>query len=113
MWNTGVDFAAISQLVLNLIKQGKAPPPAVGFVKAWDPVKQNEAWQVSMGGAWNSGLLSTAGGLVFGGDAYGIFNAYDAKTGKKLWSIDLKTGILAPAIRNYVLPQLTARQLSA
>jgi mono/diheme cytochrome c family protein len=51
-----------------------------------------------MGGSWNSGLLSTAGGLVFGGDAYGNFTAYDAKTGTKLWTIDLKTGILAPAM---------------
>jgi quinohemoprotein ethanol dehydrogenase len=95
-WNTGVDFAGISQLVLDLIKQGKAPAPAVGFIKAWNPVTQKEAWQVSMGGSWNSGLLSTGGGLVFGGDAYGMFSAYDAKTGKKLWSMDLKTGILAP-----------------
>src|ERR1043166_5703867 len=97
-WNTGVDFAGISKLVLDLIKAGKAPPPGLGFIKAWDPVKQKEAWQVSMGGSWNSGLLSTAGGLLFGGDAYGNFNAYDAKTGKKLWAIDLKTGILAPAM---------------
>jgi len=27
-----------------------------------------------------------------------MFSAYDAKTGKQLWSIDLKTGILAPAM---------------
>jgi mono/diheme cytochrome c family protein len=43
-------------------------------------------------------MLSTAGNLVFGGDAYGMFSAYDAKNGKKLWSIDLKTGVLAPAM---------------
>jgi quinohemoprotein ethanol dehydrogenase len=97
-WNLGVDFAALSQAVLDMIKAGKAPAPSVGFIKAWNPVTQKEAWQVSMGGSWNSGLLSTAGGLVFGGDAYGNFTAYDAKTGTKLWTIDLKTGILAPAM---------------
>ncbi|MBV8978637.1 MAG: PQQ-dependent dehydrogenase, methanol/ethanol family [Alphaproteobacteria bacterium] len=97
-WNLGVDFAAISQVVLDLIKAGKPPAPSVGYIKAWDPVAQKEAWQVSMGGSWNSGLLSTAGGLVFGGDAYGLFSAYDARSGRKLWSIDLKTGILAPAM---------------
>jgi mono/diheme cytochrome c family protein len=84
--------------VLQAIKAGKPPPPAVGFIKAWDPIAQKEAWQVSMGGSWNSGLLSTAGGLLFGGDAYGSFSAYDAHTGRNLWSIDLKTGILAPAM---------------
>ena len=97
-WNLGIDFAAISQAVLDMIKSGKPPPPAVGYIKAWDPVAQKEAWQVAMGGSWNSGLLSTAGGLLFGGDAYGDFSAYDAKTGHKLWSMDLKTGILAPAM---------------
>jgi PQQ-dependent dehydrogenase (methanol/ethanol family) len=97
-WNLGVDFAAVSDAVLKAIQSGKPPPPAVGFIKAWDPVAQKEAWQVSMGGSWNSGLLSTAGGLLFGGDAYGNFSAYDARSGRKLWTIDLKTGVLAPAM---------------
>jgi PQQ-dependent dehydrogenase (methanol/ethanol family) len=97
-FNTGVDFAAVSGAMLKQMQSSKPPPPAVGFIKAWDPVTQKEAWQVSMGGSWNSGLLSTAGGLVFGGDAYGDFGAYDARSGRKLWTIDLKTGILAPAM---------------
>jgi PQQ-dependent dehydrogenase (methanol/ethanol family) len=97
-WNLGVDFAAVSEAVLKAIQSGKPPPPAVGFIKAWDPVAQKEAWQVSMGGSWNSGLMTTAGGLLFGGDAYGDFSAYDARSGHKLWTIDLKTGILAPAM---------------
>ncbi len=97
-WNLGVDFAAVSQAVLDAIKAGQTPAPAAGYIKAWDPVAQKEAWQVAMGGSWNSGMLTTAGNLVFGGDAYGMFSAYNAKSGQKLWSIDLKTGILAPAM---------------
>lgn len=95
-WNTGNDFAAISKVVLDAIASGKPPPPAQGYIKAWNPVTQKEVWHEPMPGSWNGGLLTTAGGLVFGGGADGIFAAYDAKTGKKLWSIDLKTGILAP-----------------
>jgi alcohol dehydrogenase (cytochrome c) len=34
-------------------------------------------------------LLSTGGGLVFGGDAAGRFRALDAATGKVLWEINL------------------------
>jgi glucose dehydrogenase len=34
-------------------------------------------------------LLSTAGGLVFGGDANGRFRAFDAATGEVLWEINL------------------------
>jgi quinohemoprotein ethanol dehydrogenase len=97
-FNFGIDFAAISDAVQKAIESGKPPPPTVGFIKAWDPVTQKEAWQIAMGGFWNSGLLTTAGGLLFGGDSYGNFSAYDARSGHKLWSIDLKTGILAPAM---------------
>ena len=34
-------------------------------------------------------LLSTAGGLVFGGDANGRFRAFDQRSGKILWEINL------------------------
>ncbi|HEY2446809.1 MAG TPA: PQQ-dependent dehydrogenase, methanol/ethanol family [Rhizomicrobium sp.] len=95
-WNTGNDFAAISAAILAAVKSGKPPPPELGFIKAWDPVTQKEVWHVPMTGSWNGGLLATAGGLVFGGGADGFFSAYDAKSGAKLWSIDLTTGILAP-----------------
>jgi quinohemoprotein ethanol dehydrogenase len=95
-WDTGEDFAAASKIVLDLIASGHPPPPALGYIKAWDPVTQKEVWHVPMKGNWNGGLLATAGGLVFGGGADGSFAAYDAKTGKTLWSMQLTTGILAP-----------------
>jgi alcohol dehydrogenase (cytochrome c) len=34
-------------------------------------------------------LLATGGGLVFGGDANGRFRAFDDRTGKVLWEINL------------------------
>jgi PQQ-dependent dehydrogenase (methanol/ethanol family) len=95
-WNTGNDFAAITGAILGAVKTGKPPPPSLGYIKAWDPVTQKEVWHVPMAGSWNGGLLATAGGLVFGGGADGNFSAYDARSGGKLWSIDLTTGILAP-----------------
>lgn len=96
-WNAS-DFAQLGQLIAAGIAKGAAPPPAKGFIRAWDPVAQKMAWQVPMSGGWNSGLLATAGGLVFGGGSDGIFAAYDAKSGTRLWSIDVKTGITAPPI---------------
>jgi len=97
-WNTGFDFAAVTKAVLDAVASGNPPPPALGFIRAWDPVAQKERWSVPMTGAWNGGLLATAGGLVFGGGMDGVLGAYDAETGERLWSIDLKTGILAPPI---------------
>jgi alcohol dehydrogenase (cytochrome c) len=43
----------------------------------------------SLGGAM--GLLSTAGGLLFGNDGGGNFVAYDAATGRPLWHAGLGT----------------------
>lgn len=97
-WNTGNDFAEMGDVVLKAIKAGNPPPPTKGYIRAWNPVTQKMAWQVPMTGAWNSGMLTTAGGLLFAGGSDGIFAAYNAKTGDKLWSLDLKTGMTAPAI---------------
>mgnify|MGYP001548324819 FL=1 len=96
-WNV-TDFAQVGHIITAAIAKGQIPAPAKGFIRAWDPVAQKMAWQIPMTGAWNSGMLTTAGGLLFAGGSDGIFAAYDSKTGKKLWSIDAKTGIVAPAI---------------
>jgi quinohemoprotein ethanol dehydrogenase len=55
---------------------------------AWNPVTQKEAWSVPHGFAGNGGVLATVGGLVFQSAATGVFSAYDAATGKSLWSFD-------------------------
>ena len=44
------------------------------------------------------GVLATAGQLVFTGEGNGQFNAYDAKTGKKLWTFQCGAGVNAPAV---------------
>jgi PQQ-dependent dehydrogenase (methanol/ethanol family) len=38
-------------------------------------------------------LMSTAGGLVFAGDAVGRFKAIDDRTGKKLWEVNLASPV--------------------
>jgi len=43
-------------------------------------------------------VLATAGGLVFQGAQKGEFSAFDAKTGRKLWSTDPQTGVVAGAV---------------
>lgn len=91
-WNTGFDFAAGRAVEL--------PPGTItalrstlkGRLIAWDPVAQTPRWTVEHENAWNGGVLSTAGGLVFQGKLTGEFAAYDAATGEKVWSYDLKSG---------------------
>ena len=74
-----------------------APPTGVEFggrLVAWDPVAQKARWSVKQAGPWNSGLLATAGGLVFGG-AGKDFKAWSAATGAEAWSYAAGAGIVA------------------
>ncbi|MCW5695627.1 MAG: PQQ-binding-like beta-propeller repeat protein [Bauldia sp.] len=43
-----------------------------------------------------SGLLTTAGGLVFIGDSVGMFQAYDADTLQLVWSVNLGAQLVSP-----------------
>jgi glucose dehydrogenase len=44
------------------------------------------------------GVLATAGGLVFNGEGNGLFRAFDASTGRKLWEFQCGAGVNAPAV---------------
>jgi quinohemoprotein ethanol dehydrogenase len=69
-----------------------------GYLIAWDPVKQQEAWRVSFGASRGGGTVTTAGGLVFQGNSKNQeFAAYRADNGQKLWSMPVNTGIVAGA----------------
>ena len=67
-------------------------------LQAWDPVRQELAWEVPQPGMYAPGTMTTAGNLVFQGRVDGTFAAYHAETGEELWSYDLGLGITAPPI---------------
>jgi len=74
------------------------PGTASGRLLAWDPIQQKEVWGVNQIAHYNGGILSTAGGLIFQGDAEGKFSARDALTGAILWDFDVRSGVNAPPI---------------
>jgi quinohemoprotein ethanol dehydrogenase len=80
-WNLGVALASL--------------PGDEGFLLAWDPVRQREAWRHTYKGPWNGGVVTTAGNIVAQGDAAGNFNVYRADNGEKLWSMFAQSGIIA------------------
>lgn len=69
-----------------------------GILKAMDPLTGKVKWQQPWTIASWSGTLSTAGNLVFSGAMSGEFFAFDASTGKKLWSFQTGSGINAQPI---------------
>lgn len=78
-----------------LVKRDPAFPNQWGSVQAIDVNTGKQAWTFPSELPWNSGMLSTAGGLVFSGSADGYLYAFDAKTGKVLWkSPQMSSGVL-------------------
>lgn len=66
-----------------------------GELIAWDPVQQKARWRHSVGSPYNGGALATAGNLVFQGTSLGKLNAFQADSGKLLWSWDTDSGVYA------------------
>lgn len=54
------------------------------------------AWKADTAQPLMGGVLATGGNLVFTGEGNGSFNAYDAKSGKKVWSFQCGAGVNAP-----------------
>ncbi len=83
------------------VEFGREDTPAdygTATLLAWDPIKQEKVWQHPQPPQWNPGTLTTAGNLVFQGRADGEFAAYDARSGDRLWSVNVGSGISAPPI---------------
>jgi alcohol dehydrogenase (cytochrome c) len=67
----------------------KTEADGYGAIRAIDPTTGEKKWDFKMVNYTESGVLSTAGGLVFGGGMDGDFVALDAMTGKPLWHVYL------------------------
>ncbi|MEO6023204.1 MAG: PQQ-binding-like beta-propeller repeat protein [Burkholderiales bacterium] len=71
----------------NFTMHGPGDKKAFGHIRARDPITGKVKFEIPYPGAVpHGGLLSTAGNLLFVPEADGMFTAYDANNGKKLWS---------------------------
>jgi PQQ-dependent dehydrogenase (methanol/ethanol family) len=91
-YNTGTDFGARPDPARQPIKAVR------GYLLAWDPVRQREAWRVPRDTFGNGGILATAGNLIVQGTGTGFVKAMRADTGAELWSFWAQTGALAAPI---------------
>jgi alcohol dehydrogenase (cytochrome c) len=66
-----------------------------GAVRAIDPFTGDIKWEFKLYSAGWSGVLSTAGGLVFVGDNEGNLLAFDAATGRNLWHFQMGSPVFA------------------
>ena len=63
----------------------RGPEAGYGAITAMDVQAGNIKWQFKMSDVTDSGVLTTASGLVFAGGREGYFYALDASTGAVLW----------------------------
>jgi lanthanide-dependent methanol dehydrogenase len=76
------------------MKRYPAPGGNWGEFMAWDPLTGKKVWAIKEKFMTMSGVLATAGDLVFYGTADGWFRAVDARSGKVLWSHKLGSGVI-------------------
>lgn len=73
-------------------------PGAPGLIIGVNTETGEKVSEIKTPAPTNSGLLSTAGGLLFGGNPDGDLIAYDADTMKEVWKFNVGTPIGAPPI---------------
>src|SRR5262245_27757879 len=76
---------------------------AYGALRAIDPTTGERRWEFEYISPSTSGLLSTASGLIFSGDAEGNFLAIDARSGKFLWRYQLGSALHGTSAVTYML----------
>ena len=83
-------------LSINIAECPEGPPPkltgAGSYLLAWDPVHMRAVW-IQRLGTGRSGVMTTAGNLVFQGAGPHGFSAYRADTGQRVWTTDTQAGI--------------------
>jgi len=75
---------------------------AYGALRAIDATTGERKWEFRYATPTFSGVLSTASGVVFGGDNEGNFMAFDARTGKNLWHYQTGSSIWGGSPMTYM-----------
>ena len=101
----GLDSPAARNLPsFEQLSAGQPDTHIRGVLRAWNPREERVVWEIDTSGPWagelmafwnSGGVMSTASGLVFQGNAVGEFTALDAYTGEMLHQIDVGASMIA------------------
>lgn len=91
--NSGQQYGNMPELRAKL--QAEAVATEKGYLLAWNPVTQSEAWRVDYGIPGSGGVLSTAGNIVVQGTIDKTVAIYRATDGAKLWEMNVDQAAVA------------------
>jgi quinohemoprotein ethanol dehydrogenase len=94
--NSGQDFSSQPELRKKL--QEEISRTEKGYLLAWDPKTQKEAWRVPYPHPGSGGVLTTAGNLLIQPTINKTVAFYRADNGQKLWEMNVDQAGIAGAI---------------
>lgn len=94
--NSGQQFGNEPELRAKLQEEILATEK--GYLLAWNPVTQSEAWRVDYGIPGSGGVLATAGNLLIQGTINKTLAIYRADNGAKLWEMNIDQAPVAGPI---------------
>ncbi|AKH44141.1 Quinohemoprotein alcohol dehydrogenase ADH-IIG precursor [Croceibacterium atlanticum] len=94
--NSGQAYGNHPELRAKLQKQ--ANETEKGYLLAWDPKTQKEAWRVPYPHPGSGGVLATGGNLLVQGTINKTVAIYRADNGEKLWEMDVDQAAIAGPI---------------
>ena len=77
--------------------------PVYGALRALDPATGERLWEFRYPTPSTSGLLTTASGLIFSGDAQGNLLALDSRSGELLWAYQMGSRLHGTSPITYML----------
>jgi quinohemoprotein ethanol dehydrogenase len=87
--NTGISYTSYPEERRKLQALGDSREK--GYLLAWDPVNQREAFRIPYPYPGSGGVLTTAGNLLVQGTINKTLAIYRADNGAKLWEMDTQT----------------------
>lgn len=94
--NSGQAFGNEPELRARLQQEANAKEK--GYLLAWNPVTQSEAWRVDYRVPGSGGVLATAGNLLIQGTIAKTLAIYRATDGAKLWEMNIDQAPVAGPI---------------
>ena len=94
--NTGQDYTSQPELRKKLMEEAIATEK--GYLLAWNPATQSEAWRVPYPHPGSGGVLSTAGNIIVQPTINKTVAIYRADNGKKLWEMNVDQAGVAGAM---------------